>query len=110
MEPEVDVVVVVLPPPHAPNNAEDNSNAPWTSFAFIERMIMLLYLDSNGEKERVVLGRERQLMLRNNIRMSIPYRGPATIVSLRPVTLRPYLSISLPSERRLVGDKYQVKF
>ena len=26
-----------------------------------------------------------------------PYRGPATIVSLRPVTLRPYLSISLPS-------------
>lgn len=26
-----------------------------------------------------------------------PYRSPATIDSLRPVTLRPYLSISLPS-------------
>jgi hypothetical protein len=26
-----------------------------------------------------------------------PYRGPATIVSLRPVTLRPCLSTSLPS-------------
>ena len=32
-----------------------------------------------------------------------PYRGPATVVSLRPVTLRPYLSISLPSECRLFG-------
>ena len=31
-----------------------------------------------------------------------PYRSPATIAPLRPVTLRPYLSISLPSERKLM--------
>jgi hypothetical protein len=33
-----------------------------------------------------------------------PYRSPATIASLRPVTLRPYLSISLPSERIVADD------
>ena len=33
-----------------------------------------------------------------------PYRGPAAIVSLRPVTLRPYLSISLPSEYKILND------
>jgi hypothetical protein len=32
-----------------------------------------------------------------------PYRSPATIASLRSVTLRPHLSISLPS-----GDDYSV--
>lgn len=32
-----------------------------------------------------------------------PCRSPAAIVSLRPVTLRPYLSTSLPSECRLLG-------
>jgi len=31
-----------------------------------------------------------------------PYRSPAAIVSLRPVTLRPYLSISLPSDFTLL--------
>ena len=35
-----------------------------------------------------------------------PYRSPATIDSVRPVTLRPYLSISLPSERRLLENRY----
>ena len=33
-----------------------------------------------------------------------PYRSPATIASLRPVTLRPYLSISLPSELIVADD------
>jgi hypothetical protein len=33
-----------------------------------------------------------------------PYRSPATIASLRPVTLRPYLSISLPSKRIVADD------
>jgi len=35
-----------------------------------------------------------------------PYRSPATIDSFRPVTLRPYLSISLPSERRLLENSH----
>jgi hypothetical protein len=33
-----------------------------------------------------------------------PYCSPATIISLRPVTLRPYLSISLPSEYKILND------
>jgi hypothetical protein len=38
-----------------------------------------------------------------------PYRSPATIATLRPVTLRPYLSISLPSARIVVDDPIRVK-
>ena len=33
-----------------------------------------------------------------------PCRSPATVVSLRPVTLRPYFSASLPSACRLFGN------
>jgi len=33
-----------------------------------------------------------------------PYRSPATIAPLRPVTLRPYLSVSLPITIRLLSS------
>jgi hypothetical protein len=32
-----------------------------------------------------------------------PYRNPAAIVSLRPVILRPYLSVCLPTRSRLLS-------
>ena len=36
-------------------------------------------------------------------------RSPATIVTLRPVTLRPYLSLSLPSGCRILIGLNRVK-
>ena len=36
-------------------------------------------------------------------------RSPATIVTLRPVTLRPYLSLSLPSGCRILIGSNRVK-
>ena len=37
-----------------------------------------------------------------------PYRSPATMTPLRPVTLRPYLSISLPSEYKILNDNERI--
>ena len=38
-----------------------------------------------------------------------PYRNPAAIVSLRPVILRPYLSVCLPTRCRLSNGSVRVK-
>jgi hypothetical protein len=38
-----------------------------------------------------------------------PYRNPAAIVSLRPVILRPYLSVGLPTRCRLSNGSGRVK-
>jgi hypothetical protein len=39
----------------------------------------------------------------------LPYRSPAAIVSLRPVTLRPCFSASLPSGCRVLENRKRVK-
>ena len=65
----------------------------------------LLCLVTNGGKESMVGARLRKdaAFIHTD---DHPYRGPAAIVSLRPVTLRPYLSISLPSDCTLIYSIY----
>jgi hypothetical protein len=83
---------------HAVKNIDARRIPFWASLALPECIAILLILHSRWRKGKMVMRNSSASVMDTD---EHPYRSPATIASLRPVTLRPHLSIGLPSKRTL---------